>query len=117
MNRLGISASEVRAQTARILSNRHFAGSELLGQFLRHIVEETIEGRTGEIKEYVIGVAVYRKRPDFDPRIDSTVRVEASRMRGRLAKFYAEEGKHDAIVISVPNPCDAMRRPTGIFFY
>jgi hypothetical protein len=43
--------------------------------------------------------------------------VEASRMRGRLAKFYAEEGKHDAIVISVPNPCDAMRRPTGIFFY
>src|SRR5260370_16400728 len=70
--------------------------------FLCHIVEGTIKGRRGDIKEYVIGVAFYRKRQDFDPRLDSTVRVEASRMRGRLAKFYAEEGKHDTIVISVP---------------
>ena len=64
-------------------------------------MEETLEGRAGEIKEYVIGVAVYRKR-DFDPRIDSTVRVEASRLRRRLAKYYDDEGKHDAIIISVP---------------
>jgi Tol biopolymer transport system component len=65
-------------------------------------VEETLEGRASEIKEYVIGVAVYRKRHDFDPRIDSTVRVEASRLRRKLATFYEEEGKHDAIIISVP---------------
>jgi Tol biopolymer transport system component len=102
VNGLSISAVDVRAQTNRVIASRHFEGSERLGQFLRHIVEETLEGRAGEIKEYVIGVAVYRKRDDFDPRIDSTVRVEASRLRRRLAKFYEDEGKQDAIIISVP---------------
>jgi Tol biopolymer transport system component len=65
-------------------------------------VEETLEGRAGEIKEYVIGLAVYRKGQDFDPIIDSTVRVEASRLRRKLANFYEDEGKHDAIIVSVP---------------
>lgn len=102
MNGLGISAADVRTQTSRILASRHFQGSERLGNFLRYVVEETLEGRSREIKEYVIGVAVYRKGQDFDPRIDSTVRVEASRLRRRLASFYDDEGRHDAVVISVP---------------
>src|SRR5260370_31083381 len=66
------------------------------------IGEETLKGRAGEIKEYVIGGAVYRKRQDFDPRMDSTVRVEASRLRRKLANFYEDDGKHDPIIISVP---------------
>ena len=83
----GLGDAEVRAQASRILASRHFAGSERLGQFLRHIVEATLEERAGEIKEYVIGVSVYRKRRDFDPRLDSTVRVEASRLRRKLANY------------------------------
>ena len=102
MNGLDASPEDVRAQMLRILSSRYFKGSERLAQFLRHVVEETLVGRAGEIKEYVIGVAVYRKRRDFDPRTDATVRVEASRLRRKLSEYYEDAGRDDPIVITVP---------------
>lgn len=102
MKSLGIPAAAVELQSNRILASRHFHGSERLAQFLRYILQQTLEGRSEEIKEYVIGVTVYRKGHDFDPRIDSTVRVEASRLRRKLASYYEHEGKGDVIIITVP---------------
>lgn len=102
MHESGISDAEVRAQAAKIVGSHEFKGSDRLAQFLLYILGETLEGRACDIKEYVIGVTVYRKGNDFDPRIDSTVRVEASRLRRKLASYYAHEGKDDAIVITVP---------------
>ena len=44
-------------------------------------VERTLAGDRQSLKESIIGVEVFDRGPDFDPRIDSIVRVEARRLR------------------------------------
>src|SRR5215471_7680204 len=92
----------VRAQVAKITASSGFAKSERLNRFLRLIVEETLSGRGDHIKEYVIGTQVYARPQDYDPRIDATVRVEATKLRKRLESYYSGEGREDAVVISIP---------------
>jgi len=90
------------AQLARILDSEKFAGSGKMGRFLRFVVEEAVAGRGDQVKEYTVGIEVYDKPSTYDPRVDSTVRVEAGKLRTRLAAYYDEEGKSDPIVISIP---------------
>ena len=54
-----------------------------------------------ELKEYVIGVQVFRKEESFDPRTDPIVRVQARRLRAKLVRYYREEGRADALMIEL----------------
>jgi TolB-like protein len=92
----------VQKQLQRVLASHGFARNERLSRFLRFVVERQLEGRDGELKESVIGIEVFGRRPGFDPQQDSTVRSEAARLRARLAEYYAGEGSGDAVVIEVP---------------
>jgi Tol biopolymer transport system component len=107
--------SEVRAELELVLANPRLARSERLGRFLRFIVEEELSGRGSQLKEYIIGVEVYHKPVGYDPRVDSTVRVEASRLRQRLAAYYLAEGSHDPIIFTIPkgnyHPVFTLRTP------
>ena len=87
-----IDPARVREQVRRVVSSRGLAGSTRLCEFLTYIVEEKIAGRGDGIKEYVIGVEVYRKPKEYDPRVDAAVRVDASKLRARLERYYEEEG-------------------------
>lgn len=93
---------EVRKQLDRVLSSDGFANTVKLQGFLRYVVEQTLAGRTGEIKESVIGLEVYHKAASYDPRYDSTVRAEAAKLRSRLDQYYDNKGALDPIRISVP---------------
>ena len=75
---------EVRSQVERILANRRFIASERSATFLRYVVDRTLAGDSAAIKEVVIAVEIYGRSADYDPKIDSVVRVEASRMRAKL---------------------------------
>ena len=97
-----MDAERVRAQLKRILSSLAFADAERGSRFLRFVVEAALEGRTGEIKESVIGVEVLGRSPSFDPKTDPIVRVEAGRLRSRLNTYYQNEGKTDPVLISLP---------------
>jgi len=96
------AVSEIRAQVERILAQPQFTASTRLSGFLRFIVEEVIAGRQAEIKEYSIGVSVYQKSENYDPRIDPSVRVDARKLRSRLSEYYEGAGREDQIVISIP---------------
>lgn len=72
-----VTAEAIQAQLQAVLRSPAFVRSERLSRFLRFLVEETVEGRGGKIKEYTIGVAVFDRRPDYDPQTDPTVRVHA----------------------------------------
>ena len=63
---------------------------------------QAVSGRSGELKEYVIGVQVFRKEESFDPRTDPIVRVQARRLRAKLVHYYQQEGPGDALVIELP---------------
>ena len=66
----------VRTQLARILNCPGFARAERLSKLLRYVVEKTLEGQGGQIKEYLLGVDVFDRAPSYDPRIDPIVRVK-----------------------------------------
>ena len=104
---------EVRETVARILASRGFSSSPRLGDFLRFVAEETLAGRSDELKEYVIGTSVYRKDPNYNPSTDSTVRTEASRLRTRLQTYYEEEGATEKVRIQMPKGAYSLKWNTG----
>src|SRR5579871_3403065 len=94
--------SRVRRQLERILESELFARSDQLSRFLRFIVERHLEGRNEELKESVIGVEVFGRKPDYNPKFDPIVRTEARRLRARLGDYYTNGGKRDPLVIGLP---------------
>ena len=97
-----VSAEAVRKELARVLASPQFTSSGRLSDFLRHIVEEKLAGRGDQIKESLVGVAVYGKRPDYDPKTDATVRNDALRLRSRLREYYTAEGQDSQLRIEMP---------------
>ncbi len=97
-----MNAELVRAQLDRILASAAFTDAERARRFLRYVVNCALEGRSGEIKEFVIAVEVLGRSTSFDPKTDPIVRVEAKRLRDRLSSYYAGEGWSDAVLISLP---------------
>ena len=86
----------------RITGSEHFSRSLRLSRFLRFTMESLLDGRADELKERTIGVEVYGRPLEYDPRTDPIVRSEAHRLRTRLAAYYAREGSADPIVIDLP---------------
>jgi len=107
-----ISADEVRTELERILADNVFANAEKMKRFLRFVVLETLEGRGERLNEALVGMEVYSNGKAFDPRIDSTVRVEAGRLRAKLREFYESQGD-GGLRIEIPKGSYApiFRRP------
>src|SRR5262245_19090397 len=93
---------EVRAELKRVLAAPTFVSSERLSTLLRFIVEETLAGRSNELKEYTLGVEVFERGADFAPKIDPIVRISAGKLRHKLLEYYEGPGAHDVVRISVP---------------
>src|SRR3954451_8564816 len=107
----------IRAALQRIVSSPQLESSPSLCRFLRYVVEETLAGRGGQIKEYSLGAEVFARGDDFDPRIDPIVRVQARNLRARMAKYYEGPGAGEPVVIDLPNrtyvPVFTVRDPAG----
>jgi TolB-like protein/Flp pilus assembly protein TadD len=96
------SSEIVRGQLEKILASEGFARNERLSGFLRFVVEQELSGRGEHLKESIIGVEVFGRRPDYDVRQDSVVRTEAGKLRARLAQYYTAEGTADPMIIDLP---------------
>jgi TolB-like protein/tetratricopeptide (TPR) repeat protein len=97
-----IDSEEMIRQLERVEASATFQQVDRLKRFLSFVVFETAAGRGNQLKEYVIGVQVFDEDTSFDPRTDPIVRVQARRLRARLAKYYAEEGQQDLLLIELP---------------
>jgi TolB-like protein len=96
------TAESARTQLQKVLSSAGFARNERLAQFLRFVVEAHLEGKDGDLKESVIAIEVFRRKVDYDPKLDSIVRTQATRLRACLAEYYVGEGRGDPIQIELP---------------
>ncbi len=109
------SEDDVRRQLDRLLASTGFANAGRMSRFLKFVVEQTLAGEGERLKEYVIGVEVFDRDANYDPRVDAIVRVEAARLRTKLAEYYAGEGRGDAVVLSLPKggyaPVIKLERP------
>jgi len=92
----------VRAHVEKIHASPGFANADRLRRFLHFTVEAHLKGEADQIKEYVLGKEVFDRDDTYDPRLDPIVRVEARRLRQRLAEYYAGPGQGDSLRIEFP---------------
>ena len=87
----------------RLLESAAFRTSKRCREFLAYIVQHTINGPSGALKERSIGVEVFRLPKDFDTGQHTVVRVTANEVRKKLAQQYlAENGAFRPIKIDLP---------------
>jgi TolB-like protein len=95
------TADDVRRQLDRILASEGFTNADRMTAFLRYVVERSLAGEGDQVKEYVIGIEVFGRDAEYDPRMDSIVRVEARRLRTKLDEYYAGAGSQDTVRIQM----------------
>jgi hypothetical protein len=93
---------ELRTELQLVLHSPSFARSPGLGRLLSYLCQKSFAGEDSQIKEYSIALDVFGRPESFDQDSDSIVRVQANRLRKRLAEYYAGEGGNHRIHITIP---------------
>jgi len=91
-----------RDELQTLRESRAFRQAPTLSNLLTYLCEKRFAGESNQIKEYSIGVEVFRRGASFDQETDSIVRVEVNRLRKRLAEYYAGEGASHRWRIEIP---------------
>jgi hypothetical protein len=94
--------SDQQAQIEKLVGSRSLHGSDSLCKLLRYLAAQSSKNPGISPKEYQIATEVFGRHQNFDPHLDSLVRVQAVRLRAKLAEYYASEGVGDSIVVEVP---------------
>ncbi len=97
-----VELDEQRAELRSVLESAPFARAPKLAHLLSYLCEKLFSGHAAQIKEYSIGVEVFGRGESFDQNSDSIVRVEANRLRKRLADYYSTEGLSHRLRITIP---------------
>jgi Tol biopolymer transport system component len=79
---------QIRGELAAICASRPFLKSKTATRLLVYLVEQELAGRGLELREVVVGREIFALGPDYDPMLDSIVRVNANRLRVRLEDYY-----------------------------
>ncbi len=96
-------SSPERTELLTVLQSRTFARSPRLSRILDYVCRKYFTGETDQLKEYTIAVELFGRSEGFQPRDDSSIRVDMNRLRKQLRKYYRAEGKQDPLVISIPS--------------
>ncbi|WP_158791636.1 LpqB family beta-propeller domain-containing protein [Granulicella sp. L60] len=94
--------TKLRAQVERLAASAEFARADRMVQFLRYVVEKTLDGDTAALRERQIGVAVFERPSDWDPKLDNVVRSEARRLRSKLEAYAASDDPDETVRITMP---------------
>jgi len=97
-----IEREALHAQIEKLNRSAILHGSESLCKLLRYLGEHSLDAPGTPLKEYQIATEVFGRPADFDPRLDSTVRVQTGRLRSKLAEYYSGEGAVDRLLIEIP---------------
>ncbi len=96
-----VSGTLVQQTLTEIFQSAPFRASKQSQQLLQYIVDQTLAGHGVLLKERLIGVNVFGRRPDYDTNEDPIVRARAAEVRKRLAQFYVGEGSHCPVRIEI----------------
>ena len=108
----------MKAEVDRILQSETLRHAEALRRLLAYLAEKSASGEADHLKEYTVGVDAFGKPAEYDPRHDSIVRLQAGRLRQKIAEYYRTEGKDDPIIIDLPKghfrlQCETRSSPTS----
>jgi len=93
---------ECSAQITRLVSSPLLQRSETLCRLLQYLADHTLNSPTNHLKEHQIATEALGRAADFDPQLDASVRVQAGRLRSKLAEYYSSAGIRDLILVDVP---------------
>jgi hypothetical protein len=85
-----------------ILASNCLRRAPALTKFLSFICEESLNGHSGQLKEYTIAVEALGRPDTFQPIDNPIVRVQAARLRECLKDFYRGEGRDHRVRIRLP---------------
>ena len=98
-----VTEEQVREELSRALASHEFRSSKRSQDFLRYVVENTLQGHGDMLKERTIGIEVFGRPTSYDPSDDATVRVKAGEVRKRLSIYYSDLGSHNPVRIELPS--------------
>jgi hypothetical protein len=101
--------TENQAQIEKLLTSRSLHGSDSLRKLLQYLANHSSSHPGASPKEYQIATEVFGRHEDFDPHLDSLVRVQAARLRTKLSEYYASEGSSDSVVVELPKGTYGLR--------
>ena len=109
---LHLQSPNIDESIGRILRSSRFRDSLQLQTLLRYIVEKSVGGQDDALKERIIGIEVFGRKPDYDTADDPIVRSRVGLLRKRLAQYYeSEESRGSEVQIVIPN---GSYRPTFV---
>jgi hypothetical protein len=89
-------------QIEKLVASHTLHGSESLCKLLRYLANHSLDHPGTSPKEYQIATEVFGRQQDFDPHLDSMVRVQVGRLRAKLTEYYGYEGADDSILVEMP---------------
>jgi len=90
------------AEVERLVASHTLHSSESLCKLLRYLARQAVEHPGIPVKEYQIATEVFGRQSDFDPQLDSMVRVQVGRLRSKLSEYYSSEGANDVTGVEIP---------------
>ncbi|HEV3331038.1 MAG TPA: hypothetical protein VG096_08670 [Bryobacteraceae bacterium] len=97
-----VGDTAISAEVERILESDTFRNADALRRLLKFLTDKMLSGEADQLKEYSVGIDALGKPPTYDPRHDSTVRIQVGRLRQKLAEYYRTEGKDDPLIVDLP---------------
>jgi hypothetical protein len=93
----------IQAQIEKLANSSILHGSESLCKLLRYVAKHALDHPGAPLKEYQIATEVFGRQDDFDPQVDSMVRVQAGRLRTKLAEYYnGDSAVDDPVLVELP---------------
>jgi hypothetical protein len=92
----------VQSCVERVLHSKTFRNSPSSRRLLKYLADHSLAGDAEQLKEYTIGIDAFAKPADYDPRVDSTVRIQIGRLRQKLSEYYREEGTDESLIVYLP---------------
>jgi TolB-like protein/cytochrome c-type biogenesis protein CcmH/NrfG len=100
---------QILEQLERLVKSPSFRSSPRKLKFLKYVAEKSLAGERDRLKGYAIGVDVFDRSEDFDPQLDTIVRVQAGNLRKALKLYYLTTGQSDSVLIELPKGSYAPR--------
>src|SRR6185503_15456531 len=93
---------EYLAQVDRLCASEVLHGSESLCRLLRYLAQKELDQPGVHVKEYQIATEVYGRPTDFNPQVDSSIRVQAARLRSKIGEYYSSSRQNDPVLVDLP---------------
>jgi hypothetical protein len=101
-NRVSTETDTIWNCVERVLQSKTFRNAHSSRRLLKYLYDRLQAGDAEQLKEYSIGIDAFAKPSGYDPRVDSTVRIQIGRLRQKLSEYYRDEGRDDSLVVDLP---------------